>query len=145
MQGAFDYCANLGGVLPSFDFFDIYNIGERPRASSSSRENTDDSDLGGREVTYFGSSANRGADAGPRSREAFAPEDVDLNEIDEAVVILNKHNCRRRIKRQTQRNGRFWGGGFGRQWYWLNVNNDGRTCYAALPGTLCSQKRAKNT
>ena len=25
LQGAFDYCAGLGGVLPSFDFFDYYN------------------------------------------------------------------------------------------------------------------------
>ena len=41
LQGAFDYCAGLGGVLPSFDFFDYYNqFGEAPRTSNTTAKNS---------------------------------------------------------------------------------------------------------
>ena len=35
-QGAYDYCSGLGGVLPSYDFFDVFNVNERPRNSENS-------------------------------------------------------------------------------------------------------------
>ena len=39
LQGAFDYCQGLGGILPSFDFFDYYNqFGEAPRTSNSTTD-----------------------------------------------------------------------------------------------------------
>ena len=40
LQRAFDYCNNLGGILPSFDFFDVVNIGERPRTSGNAGSNS---------------------------------------------------------------------------------------------------------
>ena len=39
-KGGFDYCANLGGVLPSADFFDLYNLAERPRTTTKGSNDT---------------------------------------------------------------------------------------------------------
>ena len=39
-KGAFDYCSNLGGVLASADFFDLYNIGESPRTTANMPNDT---------------------------------------------------------------------------------------------------------
>ena len=40
-QGAYDYCSGLGGVLPSFNFFDVFNnINETPRKSINTTKET---------------------------------------------------------------------------------------------------------
>ena len=109
LQGAFDYCATLGGVLPASDFFDIYNIGETPRSSTPNNTET----------------AEPAKEANPE------PEYYDYysepEEIDTGVAFVDQNGVeksrRNRVKRQSS--------GF---WYWLNNFNDGRTCYAALPG-----------
>ena len=50
LQGAFDYCAGLGGVLPSFDFFDYYNqFPEKKRTgknSTTDEEEEEENDVG---------------------------------------------------------------------------------------------------
>ena len=47
LQGAFDYCAGLGGVLPSFDFFDYYNqFPEKKRTGKNSTTDEEEEDVG---------------------------------------------------------------------------------------------------
>ena len=41
-KGAFDYCSNLGGVLASPGFFDLYNIGETPRRTTANNTSSID-------------------------------------------------------------------------------------------------------
>ena len=125
----------MGGVLPSFDFFDIYKFGEVPRSS----------DDGGREVDL---EAPVEADLHVEAEEDEYLDEVDNEvDVDTSVDFVNKNKLTPRggkrvkvtlprglrLKRQTSAN-RFFG--YGRRWYWLNNNNDGRTCYAALPGNV---------
>ena len=128
-QRAFDYCNNLGGILPSFDFFDVVNIGERPRTSGTSNSTVQ---------TDEGTSVERNTfiyDEEPEEYENYEEEveqEVpEYNEIDTGIIVVNQKGEERKLLRGK------------RQlipsispWYWINNYNDGRTCYAALPGDV---------
>jgi hypothetical protein len=96
--------------LPSFDFFDVVNVGEAPRSSN---------DDGGRPAVIF--PPDEATDENSVDTTAEAVEENVV--VDTSFDFLNKQS---RVKRQVF--------GFGQNWYWMNNNNDGRTCYAALPG-----------
>jgi len=112
-QGAFDYCSNLGGVLASPGFFDLYNIGESPRTTANMPNDTSSID---REIEM---------------KEVKDPEDdeyVDttVDFVDDNGIEKSSKRTFNRVKRQQNNYPGFW--------YWLNNFNDGRMCYAALPG-----------
>lgn len=114
LQGAFDYCATLGGILPSADFFDVNKFQESPRSSNTTEETNDTED------------------------EDYYYYEVSENEIDTGVDFVDENGVEKSRRRtlQVQRRSKrqiLSGGGF---WYWLNNFNDGRICYAALPGDV---------
>jgi len=119
-QGAFDYCANLGGILPSPDFFDIYNIGEAPRTSSFMPNDT---------------SVSASEAAETASENSASAEQLDDEFVDTSIDFVDQNGIEKSIRKDepTKNRVKRQSGGF---WYWLNNFNDGRTCYAALPGDV---------
>ena len=140
-QGAFDYCANLGGYLPSFDFFDVVNIGERPRTSGSNDTSvpaaeTDEGTSVERKlfVTYDETEPEEEDSIEDNVYESKNPyedsqeSEPEYNEIDTGIFIVNQQGEERKLLRGKRQ--------LPSPWYWINNYNDGRTCYAALPGDI---------
>ena len=140
-QGAFDYCANLGGYLPSFDFFDVVNIGERPRTSGSNDTSvpaaeTDEGTSVERKlfVTYDETEPEEEDSIEENVYESKNPyedsqeSEPEYNEIDTGILIVNQQGEERKLLRGKRQ--------LPSPWYWINNYNDGRTCYAALPGDI---------
>jgi len=125
-QGAFDYCSNLGGVVASPSFFDFYNIGETPRTTANMPNVTSsiDKEIEMKEV---------------RDQEVDKVEydesiDTSIDFVDEnGIEKINKRTFNR-VKRHN--NNYLINNNYQGYWYWLNNFNDGRMCYAALPGDV---------
>ena len=137
-QRAFDYCNNLGGILPSFDFFDVVNIGERPRTSgnagsNSTIEETEDEGTSVERNTFVKEEEEEEEEEENSIEDTYAyeeeyEEEPEYNEIDTGVLIVNQQGDERKLLRGKRQ--------LISPWYWINNYNDGRTCYAALPGDV---------
>ena len=83
-QGAFDYCANLGGILPSPDFFDIYNIGEAPRTSSFMPNDT---------------SVSASEAAETASENSASAEQLDDEFVDTSIDFVDQNGIEKSIRK----------------------------------------------
>merc|ERR1740129_117102 len=116
-QGGFDYCSKLGGVLASPSFFDLYNIGETPRRTTANMPNDT-------------SSIDKEIEMKEVKVEYDESIDTSIDFVDEnGIEKINKRTFNR-VKRHHINNN------YEGYWYWLNNFNDGRMCYAALPGDV---------
>ena len=142
----------MGGILPSFDFFDVVNIGERPRSSGNNTFEVEEAveETSIEEDTFTiqtrPTRPTVSARTQPPTRKpvknddtftAYESRDIykdesetepEDNEIDTSIVVVNQKGEERKLlrgKRQVPS-----------PWYWINNHNDGRTCYAALPGDI---------
>jgi len=101
--------------LPSPDFFDIYNIGESPRTSFPGNDTFSEKPE-------------------PEKEPDSSPEEIDEEFVDTSIDFVDQNGIEKSVKRTfsgPKNREKRQSQGF---WYWLNNFNDGKTCYAALPG-----------